>query len=237
MLGIDLAFIIISAIVGVTCFLTTSNLYFTLITFVIYVGYFFLYQRKKFKKYKALVRRVHSCCFFINSFVISMSVKNSMEEAYESGLRINDTQLKLYTDQLYELSDYEKVKYLKTYFGLAIYNIFLNILEIYQDQGGNILTMSENLFKECTRTEKTLTDSESIGVKHMLEFMILWGLSFAVLLFMKFGIGEFYDRMLNNSLFAPLILVFFLICLLSIHFFLNSFINLSIKEDKIKWKR
>lgn len=237
MVGIIIGFVILSLVTGVVCFLTTSNLYFAIGILLIFILYFFIFQYKKFNKYYSLVRRVHSCYFFINSFVVTLSVKESYEEGYKSGLRVQDAKLHLYANELSELNDYEKVKYLRNYFQLAIYKMFLNVLEIYQDQGGNILNMSDNLIRECTRTEKTLVDSYNLGIKHLIEFIILWSLSFGVLLFLKFGIGDFYEKMLDNPIFAPLILVFFIIFLLSIHFFLKSFTNLSVKEDVIEWKK
>ncbi|MBQ0008846.1 MAG: hypothetical protein KBS97_00990 [Firmicutes bacterium] len=227
-----ISYLITTLVVAVFCYLTTSNIFFGIAVIVIYSAYYFLYLYKRIKNYNSLVKRVHSCYFFINSFLITLSVKESFAEAYESGLRVQDSQLHLFTNELNELSDYDKVKYLKNYFKLAIYKMFLNVLEIYQDQGGNILTMSDNLMRECTRTEKTLTDSSNLGVKHLIEFIILWALSFAILLFMKFGIREFYDKMLKNPIFSPLIFIFFLLCLLSVHLFIKNFMDLSIKEDK-----
>ena len=233
MIGISIAFVIASLIISVICFLTTSNIFYALAVLLIFIGYYFLYLFKKFKKYRSLVQRVHSAYFFINSFLITLSVKESYAEAYQSGLRMQDSELHLFANELNELSDLEKVKYLKNYFKLAIYKMFLNVLEIYQDQGGNILSMSDNLMRECTRTEKTLNDSSNLGIKHLIEFIILWALSFGVLLFMKYGIRDFYNKMLNDPIFAPLIFLFFLICLLSIHLFFKNFINLSIKEDEV----
>lgn len=234
MTGIIVGFLILSIMVGVVCYLTTLNLYFSIALFVIFAGYFLLFQCKRFKKYFSIKRRVHSCYFFINSFVITMSVKESYEEGYRSGLRLKDSKLELYTNEIEEFAPYERVRYLRNYFQLAIYKMFLNVLEIYQDQGGNILTMSENLVRECTRVEKTLIESSNLGIKHLIEFIVLWALSFGVLLFLKFGIGDFYNQMLSNPIFAPLILVFFFIFLISIHFFLKSFTNLSVKEDIIE---
>ena len=237
MFGISIVFACISLVVAIICYISTSNLYFALAIFVIYFGYYFIFQFKKLKKYKSLKRRVHSCCFFINSFLITVSVKESFEEGYNSGLRMQDPELKLFTNELNELSDYEKVKYLKNYFKLAVYKMFLNVVDIYQDQGGNILTMSENLIRECSRTEKTLNESSNLGIKHLLEFIILWALSFGILIFMKFSLTDFYDKMLKNSIFAPLIFVYFLICLISLHLFLRLYTKLSIKEDLSEWKK
>lgn len=227
------AFILLSLVAGIICYLTTNNIIFGVVIFAIYVLFYLLFCHKKIKKYNDLIRRVHSCYFFINSFIISLSVKESIAEGYESGIRIQDKKLHLYTNELNGLNDIEKVTYLKNYFNLAIYKMFLNILEVYQDQGGNILAMSDNLIRETTRVEKTLNESNQIGFKHLVEFILLWLLSFVILLFMKFGIQEFYNRMLENPIFGPLILVFFIICLASIYLFIISFTNLSIKEDKM----
>lgn len=231
MKAVMIIFSIISLATAVVCFIATNNIYFSIAVFLIYLFYFFIIQLKKIRKYQSLSKRVHSCCFFINSCIITLSVKDSFEDSYQSGLRIDDKQLKLYASKLNEYSSYEKIVYLRKFFSLAIYKMFLNILDIYQDQGGNILLMSENLLRECSRTEKKLLQSTNIGIKHLLEFMLLWALSFAVLIFMKFGIGDFYNQMLNNSLIAPLIFVYFLLCIFSIHLFFGGFLNLSIKED------
>ena len=171
MVTISIIFTFISLAVAVLCFITTSNIYFSLAIFAIYIAYYFLIQYKRIKKYKSLVNRVHSCCFFINSFLITMSVKESFEDGYFSGLRVKNPELIMFTNELNELAYSERVIYLKNYFKLAIYKMFLNVLDIYQDQGGNILTMSDNLIRECSRTEKTLNDSSSLGIKHLVEFI------------------------------------------------------------------
>lgn len=234
MITISLIFIFISLSISVICYLATSNIIFSAVLLLLFVLYYVIFARRYFKKYISTVRKVHSCYFFINSFIVSLSVKESIKDGLESGLRIEDKELHLYTKELEELSDYEKVKYLRSYFNLSIFKMFLNILDIYQEQGGNILTMSENLIRETTRVEKNTTESTNIGIKHLIEFIVLWSLSFAVILFMKFGINEFYEKMLKDAIFAPLIFVYFLLCLASLHLFVKSFTNLSVKEDVLK---
>lgn len=236
MTGVIIGFSLLSLATAIICFLATENIYFSIVLFLIFVLYFFIFQFKKLKKYFSIIKRVHSCYFFINAFLITLSVKESFSEGYKSGLRIKDSKLQLYASELKDITDYERIKYLRNYFKLAIYKMFLNVLEIYQDQGGNILTMSDNLIRECTRTEKTLIDSHNIGIKHLIEFIVLWALSFGVLLFLKFGIGDFYEKMIQNPIFTSLIFVFFLLFLFSIHMFLNAFTNLSIKEDFLNEK-
>ena len=64
-------FLVISLIASVVCYIATENIIFSLAILLIYIAYYFLFQHKKIKKFFLLTRRVHSCCFFINSFVIA----------------------------------------------------------------------------------------------------------------------------------------------------------------------
>ena len=226
----DLIFIFLGVLLGILCYISTKNLIFSIVILVVFVVDYFIFMRKKFIHYFGLIERVHTSYHFINSFIISLSVKDSFEEAYQSGIRINNARLNAETKELNEMVALDRVRYLYGYFNLSIYKVFLNVLDLYQDQGGNILNMADNLLRECTRTEKTLSDTLSIGYKHLTEFVILWLMSFAILLFMRFSIAEFYMMMLKSPFVAPMIFMFFIICIVSINLFVNSFTNLTVKE-------
>ena len=227
---ISIIFIFIGFMLAAFCYLSTNNLIYAALVAGIFVADYFLLMRKRFVHYFALIERVHNSYHFINSFVITLSVKESLEEAYQNGIRINNARLNAETEQLNEMSVIDRIKYLKDYFNLSIYLMFLNVVDLYQDQGGNILTMSDNLIKECTRTEKTLTETLTIGNKHLKEFIILWVMSIAILIFMRFSLKDFYLTMLKSSLFGMLLFVFFLICIVSINLFVVVFTDLTVKE-------
>ena len=227
---IDIVFVILGIFQGILCYFSINNIIYSVVILVLFVADYFIFMRKKFIHYFSLIERVHTSYHFINSFVISLSVKDSLEEAYQSGIRINNSRLNDETNALTEMPVIDRVKYLKDYFNLSIYKMFLNVLDLYQDQGGNILNMADNLLRECTRTEKTLSDTRSIGYKHLTEFLILWLMSFAILLFMRFSIQDFYLMMLKNQIIRPMIFIFFVICVASINLFVNAFTNLTIKE-------
>lgn len=229
---INIIFIIIGLMLGVLCYLSTNSILYASLIAVIFIIDFFILMRKRFVHYFSLIERVHTSYHFINSFVITLSVKESLEDAYQNGIRIKNAKLNALTEQLNEMAVIERVKYLKDYFNLSIYLMFLNVVNLHQDQGGNILTMSDNLIKECTRTEKTLSETLSIGHKHLKEFITLWIMSIAILIFMRFSLKDFYVTMLKSTLFSALLFVFFLICIISINLFVNSFTDLTVKEAK-----
>lgn len=231
MIKIDAIFIAISLLMGGLCFYSTKIIVFGGIVIVIFIIDYFLLIRKKIKKYFFMIDRVNSCFHFINSFVITLSVTGSLEESYLNATRIGN---KEYKETLKGIEDHpvvDRVKYLKDYYHLAIYKMFLNVFDLFQDQGGNILSMSDNLLSECTRVEKTLNETKMIGIKHLVEFIMLWAMSLAILVFMRFSIKDFYNQMLTNKIIGPMIFFFFILCLVSINLFVGGFVNLNIKED------
>ena len=233
---IDIIMIFIGISLGFLCFFTSNNILYTALLVVIFASDYFLLMRKKIIHYYDLVERVHNSYHFINSFVVTLSVKDSLEDAFQNATRINNARLNAEVKELSEMSVMDRVKYLRDYFKLSIYKMFINVLDLYQDQGGNILSMADNLMRECTRTERTLSDTLSIGYKHLIDFVILWLMSLSILLFMKFSISDFYSMMLKNKIIPLLIFVFFLICIGSINLFINSFTNLTVKEES-KWEK
>ena len=226
----NLIFIFIGIALAALCYLSTNSVLYAALLAVIFLIDYFLLMRKRFVHYFSLIERVHTSYHFINSFVITLSVKESLEEAYQNGIRINNARLNAETEQLTEMTIIERIKYLKGYFNLSIYLMFLNVIALYQDQGGNILSMSDNLLKECTRTERTLSETLSIGHKHLKEFITLWVMSIGILIFMRFSLKDFYITMLKSSLFGMLLFVFFIICIVSINLFVVAFTNLTVKE-------
>ena len=111
--------------------------------------------------------------------------------------------------------------------------MFLNVVDIFSEQGGNILDMADSLLAESTRIEDSLNQAVRTTRKNLLEFVILWGLSLGVLLFMRFGISNFYVMMISSPLFVGLLACYYLIILFSIHLAITGATSLFIKEDKV----
>lgn len=228
---IDFAFIVFSLIVAAISYIASASLIFPIGVGLIYILYYFIFCRRKLKKYRKKVNVIHCCYHFINSFIVTLSVKESLDDAYESGIRLENKDFKEETDNIESMPTYDRIVYLRSYFNLAVYKMFINILNLYQDQGGNILNISDSLMRETTRTEKALADSTSIGERRLFEFVVLWVITFGILIFLRFGVSDFYTRMLNSMIFIILLAIFFIIVLASFHLFLTRYVSLSIKED------
>lgn len=230
---VDLIYIIGSLLIAFTGYLTTSIIYIAIGIFAIYILYYFALIRKRIKKYFKRIEVCHSCYHFVNSFIITMSVKESYEEAYQNGLRLAPKSLLSETSEIENMTILERISFLRSYFNLAIYKMFLNIIALYQDQGGSILKMSDSLLRECTRVEKSIKESSSISNRHLAEFGVLWILSFFILVFLRFALRQFYQQMISSVTVIVFITGFYLIFLISLHLFLLRYTLMPVKEDVI----
>ena len=230
---IDITFIIAMLILALSGFLVTNLFYIPIIIMVLYLAYYFLYMRKRIFRYLNRVETIHACYSFINSFIISMSVKDSYDEAYLNGLRFAPKSMLEETNEIENMTIIERIKFLRQYFNLSIYKMFLNIVDLYQEQGGNILTLSEGLTRECTRVEKDVVETTSISNRHLAEFLILWLLAFMIIVFLRFSLVSFYFEMLKQPLFVVLVTLFYLLFLGSAHLFFVKYSTVLIKEDNL----
>lgn len=228
----DLFFLLITLVVSAVAYFSSMNLYTPILVFVMYLMYYFIFGRKRLVRKEQLTRRIHVCYHFINAFIISMSVKESMEDAYQSGIRYEDKEIKEIAGGLENLKVSDRISYLREFFNLAVFKMFMNVLNLYQDQGGNILSMSEELISESTRIEKSLSESNAESNKHLVQFLLLWIMSSSVLLFIRFSISSFYETMIKSPIFAGFLLVFFILILFSIHLFIVRYSSIVVKEDR-----
>jgi hypothetical protein len=228
---IDILAIALSAIICLVAFLTSNNLFIALGVMVVYIAYYFLLARKKIKVAKESFSKVHLCYNFINSFLITLSIKDSLEDAFDNGCKHSNQSFDNVLSQIKEMTINEKIKYLNKYFCFRVYHMFTNVIDIYAEQGGNVLKISESLMNESTKIEETMNSVEANSKKKLAEFAILWALAIAVILFMRFSLSEFYFKMLNSIIFIVLLCIFFLLILVSTHIFLMKYTKLPISEE------
>ena len=229
----DIFFFFVTLVIAAVAYITSLDIYIPIFVLFSYTFYYFFLGRKYLIKKERMTKRIHACYHFINAFIISMSVKESLEDAYQSGIRYEDKELNEVTPQIENLKVSDRIIYLREFFNLAVFKMFMNVLDLYQDQGGNILSMSDELISESTRIEKSVSESLAESNRYLGQFLLLWLMSIAVLLFIRFSISSFYLSMAKSSVFMGFLLVFFTLILFSIHLFIVRYSSIVVKEDQV----
>ena len=229
----DAFFVLLTFMLAVVAYFASLDIYLPIFVLLSYLLYYFVIGRKFIVKKDRLTKLIHACYHFINAFIISMSVKESLEDAYQSGIRFEDKELNEITENLENLKVSDRILYLREFFNLAVFKMFINVLNLYQDQGGNILSMSDDLISEATRIEKSVSESLAESNRYLGQFLLLWIMSTSVLLFIRFSISSFYLTMSKSPVFVGFLLVFFVLILFSIHLFIVRYSSIVVKEDTV----
>lgn len=221
--------IFISLIIGITCFISSNNWIIALVIFALGIIYFFFLASSMVKRYVIKSERFHQCYHFINTFIVSLSIKGTVSAAYESTLETMGEDFKKSIENIEELSSSDRLDYLNKYFRFHAFSLFIDLIKIYEDQGGDIIDMSSYLLEDLKNTEEYISTSSAINRKKITEFVILWLLSLSIMIFLRFALSTFFIT-ISKQFFYPLgIFAISLFCLVSVHLAIYKMCKLKIK--------
>ena len=221
--------IVISILLGVSGFVASNNFIIGIIILVISILYFMFLTRPIYFRYLTKINRFHLCYHFINTFIVSLSIRGSISSALDNSLDVMPDDFHKDIENIEPFSVEEKFDFINKYFRFHVFSLFLDLLRIYEEQGGNILEMSSHLLDEVRLIEEYISTSQSISRKKIGEFIILWALTIGIMVFMRFALSEFFAT-ISSQVFYPIgILAILLFCLVTIHMAIMKMTNLKIK--------
>lgn len=171
------------------------------------------------------------CYHFINNFIISLSIKKSITGAMETTVGSMPSEFVDLFNSLENMSENEKLSYLSSYFEFYDYQLFLQIIFLWEEQGGDIFKMSKYLLDDLRNNEEYLTTCESLAKRKYVEVGVLWALTFAIIIFLRFSLKDFYDRIKGQILFLVAITAIILFSLISIYLLIRSGTNYKLKGN------
>lgn len=217
------------------CFITSENVVSSLLIFLISIGFFVFIVRRQKDKYQEKTRRYHQCFRFINTYLVSLSIKGSLSYARESAFNVSDERVKEVVTSIKELSEEEQLSYLSKYFKFDLYRLFVDTVNLWNEQGGDILKMSERLLNKVRLKEEYLLRCESMHKSKVIEFTILWFISLMILASLRFALSSFYTRIIKMPFYQIAVVVIFLFVLVSIYILMARVTNVVLegwKEDE-----
>ena len=126
----------------------------------------------------------------------------------------------------------EKIEYLLRYFEDDIYPVFLSIVKAYLEEGGDLLEMSSQLLNEVTSNEEKHNSLETIRKKSLVQYGSLWFLSTIVLVFLRFGLSNFYDSLTKNIPYLITSIAYFLIAIVSFYIYARAYTGEKISLER-----
>lgn len=213
-------------------FIASENIFSTISIFLITLLFFVLLIKRQIDKYQEKTCRYHQCYQFINSYLISLSIKGSLSAARESGYGATDKATREVVDSIKDLDEEEKLSYLSKYFKFDLYQLFVDTIKVWSEQGGDILTMSQYLINQIRLKEEYLLFCESVHRSKLIEFFVLWGITLTILTSLRFALSQFYSRIIHAMFFQIAVVVLFLFVLLSIYLMVVRITNVTLEGWK-----
>ncbi|MFA5225242.1 MAG: hypothetical protein WC193_03095 [Bacilli bacterium] len=165
--------------------------------------------------YNVALQRKKEGYQFMNNFLITLSVHRNIVHTYEITQKQFSSDLMHWTNDLEGMLVNEKLGQLSAYFQIKIYILFIDFLTIYEQEGGEVLQMAELLLTNIRREAAELTKYDLLYGRKMIEFILLWLMTFAILVTTRFSLGTMYFTMLTNALFQIILGGFFLVFIIA----------------------
>lgn len=165
--------------------------------------------------YQDYVVRRHLSFYFMNHFILNLSVKATVPSTLKDLYPQLPTPIRHAMDQYEGLIGFEVLERLVTLFDFSLYQIFLNVVQIFVLQGGSILEMADMVLARARRIEIKLNEGAIILKRKLGQFIVLWGLNFVIIFFMRFILVDVFAPAFSQWFFRGFMLIFFILCLVS----------------------
>ena len=222
----------ISLLISVVSYIALENIIISGGILIVYIIFSLLIISPMLKKHAIKIRKFHECYHFINNYVISLSIKKSIAGALESTVNSMPTQFIDIYEGLENMGNIDKLNYLSSYFSFHAYQLFLQILAIWQEEGGDILQMSKYLINEIRCNEEYITKTESMSVHKYVEIGILWSFCLLIIIVLRFALKDFYMYIKGQLIYLISMVILFLFILFTIFLLVQKGTDLKIKGYK-----
>ena len=207
---------------GIVAFISTNNFIVTGVVFVLTLLYFLIFANRILGKYRVKITRFHECYYFVNNFMVSLSIKQSLKGAFESVIDYGGDSFKEVLGGITDLPEMEKLNYLQKYFKFHVYKLFIDLLNVFIEEGGDIIKMSQYLINDMRMIEEYIIQTENMTKRKAFEFITLWAFSLIILVFLRFALSQFYSYIIGKIFYLIGIVIYFAFILFSCHVLLNK---------------
>ena len=219
-------YLLLTLVFSLLYYYTTRNLIFTCALALIFLILFFILIEREYRKFESNSKKVKECTKFINNFIITLSINKSINTTYEQIKETFNEELLMIDNESSEGVE-EKIKNLKSYFNLKVYDVFLKLLDQYLFQGGDIIKISQLLLFDTRKMNSLLDDYNVITKRKLIEFASMWGLTMIILVVIQLSMSMFYETILKMSFYPIAIFCFFIVFITFLYLFLSHMFNLN----------
>lgn len=228
----DLLGFAISIILAFVCYFATSNIFVGAGVLVGGILFLFIVLRKAIRNHITLVSKIHECYIFINNYLITLSIKGTLIAAFDATRTSVSDEFNEYLNSIEELNPHEKLLYLNKYFPLHIYQVFTDVIFLWEEQGGDILEMSTHVSNEIREIKEYVAFCQSVGKRKAIELGSLWLFSLAIVVVLRLSFNSTFNEILKQPMFVGAVCLLAALVLISLYLLVKRITHLEVRRTK-----
>lgn len=187
------------------------------------------YLIKKLKSLQKLKKSLSKFSHLANSLIMQITVTPNVSMSMEAiSDLLDEEERNIFSND--ELLVKEKLDSIEKFYPFPLFQVFKEIIVLYDTQGGNIIDMSMQLLAQIDEYIKNfevifLDNNKKIG-----EVMILWCFSLIALFYIKTVLNDYYVEIIKLAKYQYIIVIFFLMQLLSVFIVAKKYIEVKVDE-------
>lgn len=211
--------VVLSGIIASVAYWSSSSLSFSLLILSLCLACFCFLCLPRVLSLQRKRRIRRECYRFMNAFLTACSVTNSLSRSFEAACEGADGELKETIQSIQSEEVYGRLLFMTPYFESPLYEVFLSIVDIYQNRGGDIISLAGLLLEEATKGEEEAEKRFHSSLGKLLQYGLLWGMSLGIVAFLRFALSTFYASLLSSRTFLLSLFLYFLFLLGSLVFY------------------
>lgn len=216
-----LLLVVLTALICIAWFVLNSLL--LALAYGIALIIFYMFILKQIKINKRIFHCIDASYNFVNLMGMQMISTKSVYEAYKNIENYLDVDFSNISNEDFQTQLAE----IANDYNLKSFKMYIDILQIYDNEGGNFKEMEAIPTSLCQKTKIYYDKLRSNKLFKLLEISMLFTLWFAILIFIKLSIPEYYNAMLENIVYQIFILLILIVgsffCYLSVNeYFTNE---------------
>lgn len=212
-MNILITFFAISLYFGAICYVITDSFYIAIMIFAMTFLVFGVLINPLVKRGSEKKKKGHELFHFINHFIVSLAVTLSIDQAFNDSIIDIKGDFKEVVESIDVMTTNDKLTYLSQYFESDLYHVFLSIVTLFQEEGGDLLEMASPLLIEATKNEEKRNAMEGLEKKSFIQFGSMWFLSTLILAFLRFGLSNFYDTLTTSLPYLLTAIAYFFVAI------------------------
>lgn len=217
-------------LVSAALFFVYQDIIYTALTTLLLAVLFHFYILKRWMSMRHTVKIKKEMAFWMNSVVVQTTVTPSLVTTIDEIKPLLPAHLHDMISMDESASVIATIEPLVYYFNHPHYMMFHRLLELYVEQGGQLVTMSRQILLSVAQEQQDFYRYLAANHKRLRELSTGWIFTFTALVYLKFLLPSFYTIQVTEGYFKFAILLNFILVGYSFYLFFKQYRPLNLEK-------